>query len=69
MANPTTRVVFATDFTTADGKHHKGGAEVAIDFHEARDLIHRGVVLPAKESDLPVTQQPAAAATDSKGGK
>lgn len=71
MANPTTRVIFATDITTADGKHHKGGAEASIDFHEARDLIHRGLVLPAKTSDLPVTQQPAAdAATDTpKGGK
>lgn len=66
----TTRVIFATDLTTTDGKHHKGGTEASVDFHEARDLIHRGLVQPVKESDLPVTQQPAAAATDTpKGGK
>lgn len=67
----TTRVVFSTDYTTADGKRHKGGAEVSVDSHEARDLIHRGLVQPAKSSDLPVTQQPAADAANesAKGGK
>lgn len=66
----TTRVRFATDYTTNDGKHHKGGAEVAVPAPEARALVHRGVVQVVREKDLPPTQladtgKPA----DTKAGK
>lgn len=61
-----TLVVFALDYSTLDGKHHKGGAEVAVDSDEARDLVARGVVQYAKETDNPV---PPAAAETPKGGK
>lgn len=70
MAANTTRVVFALDYHTADGRLHKGGTEVAVDADEARDLLHRGIVQVAKESDLPPTQLDAPAVkADSKGGK
>lgn len=61
----TTRVKFALDLVTADGKSHKGGASAAIDADEARDLVHRGMVqyeTPEKTPDLPPVD-------DSKGGK
>lgn len=68
MAN-TTRVVFATDLTTADGKHHKGGAEAAVEFNEARDLISRGLVqLAASEPAIPAATTEDTTNTP-KGGK
>lgn len=73
MAADTTKVVFALDYATADGKTHKGGSAVAVDSHEARALILKGVAQYAKGE----TPAPAAAtnetivgtADQTKGGK
>lgn len=44
MSNPnkTRRVVLAADWTTEDGKNHKGGATVTLPRAEARNLVYRG---------------------------
>lgn len=71
MAN--TKVVFAVDHTTADGKTHKGGSTAAVDSAEARDLVYRGLVQLAP-NEIPT---PTAADQDAylasleptKGGK
>lgn len=70
MAIATTRVRFAVDYTTADGKHHKGGAEVGVPADEARALVHQGIVQVVNEKDLPPTQldEPVVKA-DPKAGK
>jgi len=66
-----TRVRFALDWTTNDGKHHKGGAEVSIPAAEARDLARRGAVQVVNEKDLPPTQldEPTVKPADQKAGK
>lgn len=43
MANTNTRrVVLATDWTTDDGRPHKGGASILVPVAEARNLVHVG---------------------------
>lgn len=69
MADNKTRVTFALDYATADGKNHRGGSEVNIDADEARDLIHRGIVRVVNENDLPPTQLEAPAPSTDKAAK
>lgn len=42
MAAKTKRVTLAADWTTADGKFHKGGVDIALPAAEARNLVYRG---------------------------
>ena len=66
----TTKVVFAVDYTTADGKAHKGGSTVAVDSDEARDLVYRGLVQLAPSEAPAATQLDAPTVSDDKkGGK
>lgn len=66
MATPTTKVVFALDYVTDDGKEHKGGSTVAVDSHEARALLLKGVCREATAAD---DKDPVPGADDKKGGK
>lgn len=65
----TTKVVFALDYETADGKQRKGGQEYALEPAEARDLIHRGLAQLAAKENPAATQQDVPVHETAKGGK
>lgn len=62
----TTKLVFALDYATEDGKVHKGGSTVAVESHEARALVHKGV---ARLADAADDKDDSTGVDDKKGGK
>lgn len=61
MTNPnkTRRVVLAADWTTEDGKEHKGGDVVTLPRAEARNLVYRGKGRFAEDVELDKKKAPA----------
>lgn len=69
MSKDTTTVVFALDYETEDGKKHKGGAEAAVDSHEARALVLKGVAQYKGVPPVPAATDSVGPADTTKGGK